>query len=214
MIVAENLGFIHKYIPGTSPCTLLVLHGTGGDENDMLGLGREVAPSMGILSPRGNVLEGGMPRFFRRLAVGVYDEADVIFRAGELAEFVRAAATHYGFDIQQLLALGYSNGANIAAATLLYQPGVLTGAVLFRPMLPMMPVPAPDLAGLPVFIAAATRDPYASVSDTEGLADRLQKAGARVTLRWTEGGHGLALPEVRQTADWISTLLNSGANPD
>ena len=128
--------FIHKFIPGTSGRTLLLLHGTGGNESDLLPLGRALDPAAALLSPRGKILEHGMPRFFRRLAEGVFDEKDLILRTHELADFIAAAAVKYGFDPKQLIAVGYSNGANIAASTLLLRPGTLAGAALLRGMVP------------------------------------------------------------------------------
>src|SRR5438128_2631452 len=142
------MNFTHRFVPAReSPPrrVLLLLHGTGGDENDMLPLGRELDPEAALLSPRGKILENGMPRFFRRLAEGVFDEADVIKRANELADFVGAAAARYEFDANQLIAVGYSNGANIAAAVLLLRPGTIISAVLFRAMVPLTPASEPNL---------------------------------------------------------------------
>src|SRR5690348_5341093 len=144
-----NLGFNHRFEPGNTLAapTLLLLHGTGGDENDLLGVGRSIAPAANLLSPRGNVTENGMPRFFRRFAEGIFDEADIRFRAQELVGFIAFAAVHYGFDAQRVIAFGYSNGANIAGATLLLHPPALAGAILIRPMVPLVPSQTPDLNG-------------------------------------------------------------------
>jgi phospholipase/carboxylesterase len=197
------VGDVHRFVAGTSGGTLLVLHGTGGDENDLLPLARQLAPEAHLLAPRGPVLEQGMPRFFRRLAAGVFDEADLARRTAELARFVRAAAARYRFDAARVVALGYSNGANIAASLLLSDGAVLAGAVLLRPVLPFEPRWLPDLAGKGVFIAAGQRDPYAPVERVEALADALRRAGAAVELAWNDGGHGLEPGEIDQAARWL-----------
>jgi len=199
-----SLEFIHRFEPGSSGDTLLVLHGTGGDESDLLPLAREIAPRDNLLSPRGQVLEHGMPRFFRRLDIGVFDEEDLTRRAGDLGRFVRAAAEQYGFDPSRVRALGYSNGANMAAALLLLDPGLLSGAALLRALLPILPPRPPDLSGTSVFIAAGRRDPYAPVERVEALASRLREAGAAVDLRWSDRGHELEPGEIDQTAAWLS----------
>src|SRR5215212_2248894 len=149
--------FIHQFIPaegGRSNRTLLLLHGTGGNENDMVPIGRDIDPAAALLSLRGNVLENGMPRFFRRLAEGVFDEEDVVRRANELADFIGMAATKYHFNPKQLTAVGYSNGANIAAAVLLLRPGTITSAILFRAMVPLTPDAKPDLDGTRALICS------------------------------------------------------------
>ncbi len=197
------VGDVHRFVAGTSGGTLLVLHGTGGDENDLLPLARELAPEANLLAPRGPVLEQGMPRFFRRLGVGVFDEADLERRTAELARFVRAAAARHGFDPARVVALGYSNGANIAASLLLRDGSVLAGAVLLRPVLPFEPLQLPDLAGRGVFIAAGRRDPYAPIERVEALADALRRAGAAVELAWSGGGHSLERGELDQAARWL-----------
>src|SRR3954463_16668755 len=144
-----DLEFSHVFEPrtGTSTPPVLLLHGTGGNEHDLLPLGRAVAPGSALLSPRGKVLENGMPRFFRRLAEGVFDEQDLIRRTHELADFIEEAAAHYGFDATKVVAIGYSNGANIAGGTLLLRPGILSGAALLRPMVPLIPQALPELKG-------------------------------------------------------------------
>jgi predicted esterase len=197
------VGDVHRFVAGTSGGTLLVLHGTGGDENDLLPLARQLAPEANLLAPRGPVLEQGMPRFFRRLAVGVFDQADLARRTAELARFVRDVAARYGFDAARVVALGYSNGANIAASLLLGDGSALAGAVLLRPVLPFEPRQLPDLAGKGVFIAAGRRDPYAPVASVEALAGVLERAGAAVDLAWSEGGHGLEPGELEQAARWL-----------
>jgi phospholipase/carboxylesterase len=197
------VGDVHRFVAGSSGGTLLVLHGTGGDENDLLPLARELAPDANLLAPRGPVLEQGMPRFFRRLAAGVFDEADLERRTAELGRFVRAAAARYGFDPARVVALGYSNGANIAASLLLRDGPVLAGAALLRPVLPFEPRQLLDLAGKSVFIAAGRRDPYAPVERVEALADALRRAGAAVETAWSDGGHGLEPGELDQAARWL-----------
>src|SRR3989441_10547584 len=186
--------FAHRYQPGAggSHVTLLLLAGTGGDESDLLPLGSAVAPQAALLSPRGKVLERGMPRFFRRLAEGVFDIEDLTRRTHELADFVEAAAGTYGFDAAQVVALGYSNGANIAASMLLLRPHVLAAAALLRPMLPLVPETLPDLRRTDVLIAAGQSDSLVPASSTRLLADLLQRSGAKVTGEWLGCGHGVA----------------------
>src|SRR5712692_4880772 len=160
----KKLGFVHKFLPksATGPdWTLLLLHGTGGDENDMVSLGRQLAPGASLLSPRGKVLENSLPRFFRRFSEGVFDEEDLKLRARELADFVREASSVYGFVRNSVVGVGYSNGANIAAALHLLFPRILRGSVLFRPMVPLVPKRLPDLSRIKVFIASGIRDPVA-----------------------------------------------------
>lgn len=203
--MSANLGFVHRFIPGDEDgATLLVLHGTGGNENDLIPLGRELAPGAAILSPRGQISENGAPRFFRRLAEGVFDMEDLIFRTHELAEFVDKAAEEYGFDQEKLVATGYSNGANIAASLILLHPGLLKAAVLFRSMVPLEPEVTPDLSGVPVFMAAGTRDSLIPPDNTEHLANILREAGAEVDLRWRDIGHPLVREEVTEARDWLS----------
>src|SRR5207245_1707060 len=148
--------FIHEFIPGSSPRTLLLLHGTGGNERDLISLGRELDQNASLLSPRGKVLENGMPRFFRRLAEGVFDLEDLQKRTHELADFVKAAAKHYKIDINKIVAVGYSNGANIAASMLLLRPEILSAAILFRAMVPLVPETQPDLSSVRVWIGAGS----------------------------------------------------------
>jgi predicted esterase len=197
-----ELSFRHRYLPGTSPRTLLVLHGTGGNEDDLLPLAREIAPDANLLSPRGQVLEHGMPRFFRRLAMGVFDEADIHRRAADLAAFIASAADAYGFDASAVYGFGYSNGANIAAALLLLHPTALAGAALLRPVLPLEPDTPPDLTGKPILIAAGERDPYSPRERVDALADRLTAAGAAVDVRWQPGGHELSREELELVRQW------------
>jgi predicted esterase len=197
--------FIHQFIPGVagSP-TLLLLHGTGGDETDLLGLGRSLDSDAALLSPRGKVLEQGMPRFFRRLAAGVFDRADLIRRTDELADFVADAATRYGFDSRGVIAVGFSNGANIAASMLLLRPETLAAAALFRPMVPLTPETLPDLARLPIFIGSGRQDPIVPVAEAEQLAALLRHAGAAVTMHWETGGHGLTQGDLDAAREWMA----------
>jgi predicted esterase len=199
-----DLGFAHVYQAGKP--TLLVLHGTGGDENDLVPLARMIDPSAGVLSPRGKVLERGMPRFFRRLAEGVFDVEDLKFRTSELADFISAAARHYALDPHHVIAAGFSNGANIAASLLLLRPGVLRAAMLFSPMVPLDVTPLPDLTGVPVFIGAGRTDPMVDSANTQRLADMLTQAGAEVTVRWKGGGHELTRDDVLAAQEWYTKL--------
>lgn len=201
-----NLGFTHRFVPGADPAApiLLLLHGTGGDEDDLLGLGKLLLSDAGLLSPRGKVLENGAPRFFRRLAAGVFDEVDLIARTAELATFVRDAAAAYEFDPKRVIGVGFSNGANIAAALLLMHPDVLGAAVLFRAMVPLKPPTMPDLASVPVYLSAGRFDTMIPPANTEQLAAMLREAGADVTLAWTPQGHNLTPDEVDAARRWLS----------
>ena len=207
--MSADLGFVHRYLPGedeSSP-TLLLLHGTGGNEEDLIPLGQELAPDAAFLSPRGKVSEYGAPRFFRRLAEGVFDQEDLLLRTHELAEFVEAASAEYGFDRSKLVAVGYSNGANVAASTILLHPGLLRAAVLFRAMVPFEPDLTPDLSGMPVFLAAGRMDRMIPPDNTQRLADILDEAGADVDLRWRDTGHPLTYEEVGEAKEWLSEVL-------
>lgn len=201
----QPLDFIHLYEPAASPDkpTLLLLHGTGGDERDLLPLGPKLIPGAGLLSPRGKVLERGMPRFFRRLTEGVFDLEDLKARAEDLAQFVTHAAAHYRFDPTRVIAAGFSNGANIAAGLLLLHPGTLHAAMLFSAMVPIVPDPLPKLHGAKVFMNGGRQDPMVEPANTQKLATLLQQSGADVTLRWTNGGHSLTSEDVDAAAAWI-----------
>jgi predicted esterase len=205
-LLETTLDFIHVYEPpaAADKPTLLVLHGTGGNEHDLLPLGRALIPGAGVLSPRGKVLERGMPRFFRRLAEGVFDLEDLRARTDELARFVARAAEHYGFDPSKVIGAGFSNGANIAASTLLLRPQTLAGAVLFSPMVPIVPETPPSLRDVKVFMSAGRQDPLVAPANTQRLADLLKQYGADVTLRWTEGGHSLTAADVDAAAEWMN----------
>ena len=198
--------FIHAFVPGTSNRTLLLLHGTGGNERDLIALGRELDPNAALLSPRGKVLENGMPRFFRRLAEGVFDLEDLKYRANELADFVAAAGEHYGFTSDNVVAVGYSNGANIAASMLLLRPEILGAAILFRAMVPLVPDKLPDLSSVCVWIGAGNQDPIIAPSETQRLVSLLRSAKADVTIRFFDAGHGLTNDEIDTAGRWLKDL--------
>lgn len=204
---AQDLGFQHFFEPGATGWTILLLHGTGGDEHDLVPLGRQLVPGAALLSPLGKVREGSAPRFFRRLAVGQLDIPDLLVRTDELAEFVRAAAAAYVLDPLRVVALGFSNGANIAVSLLLRHPGLLRGAALLRALLPYEPEQLPDLGGTDVLVAAGANDPYASPLDTERLVQTLERSGAAVTAHTEPGaGHGLTQHDLDVTARWLRLL--------
>ncbi len=203
----RDQGFVHRFFPGESGATLLLLHGTGGDENDLVPLGRELAPGAAILSPRGKVSEYGAARFFRRLAEGVFDHEDLVFRTHELADFIEATSEEYGFDLSKLVAVGYSNGANTAASLMLLHPGLLRAAVLFRAMVPFEPGDVPALSGMPIFLAAGRMDRMIPPENTERLVEILREAGADLDLRWRNTGHALTYEEVAQAKEWLSGLF-------
>ncbi|MEH7459818.1 alpha/beta hydrolase [Bacillus sp. JJ1127] len=188
--------------------TLLLLHGTGGNELDLLPLAGRIDDEASILSVRGNVLENGMPRFFRRLAEGVFDEEDLIFRTKELNEFLDEAAVTYGFDRKNIVAIGYSNGANIAASLLFHYQNALKGAILHHPMVPRRGIELPNLSGKSMFIAAGNNDPICSSMESEELQTLLEKAKANVTMHWENRGHQLTVSEVEAAAQWYRTFLN------
>jgi len=202
------LSYIHRFEPGADPTRppVLLLHGTGGDETDLLPLGREVAPGAALLSPRGNVLEGGAPRFFRRYREGLFDEDDVRRRANELADFVADARLAYG--IAAPVALGYSNGANIAAAVLLLRPKTLAGGILLRAMAPLANPPRSDLSGIPVLILSGLDDPIVSPASAERLALTLSAAGARVEREALRASHGLSQADVIRARAFFETEVS------
>jgi phospholipase/carboxylesterase len=201
-----DLGFIHRFITATQPSKppLLLLHGTGGDENDLVPLAAQLSSGAALLSPRGKVLENGMPRFFRRLAEGVFDLADLKVRTAELADFIAAARNAYGIDAS--VAVGFSNGANIAAALLLRRPDVLRGAVLLRAMLPFEPEPLPDLAGKPVLLLSGSNDTMISAAGRERLVAVLQAAGADLGYKALPTGHNLTQNDLTIAAQWLEQL--------
>jgi len=186
--------------------TLLLLHGTGGNEVDLLNLARIVDVEANVLSVRGNVLENGMPRFFKRLAEGVFDEKDLIFRTKELNAFLNEAAEQYGFNRNNIIAIGYSNGANIAASLLFHYQSSLRGAILHHPMVPRRGVELPNLKGKSVFIAAGMNDPICPSSESIELQSLLEKANAEVALHWENKGHQLTSTEIEAARVWYSSL--------
>jgi phospholipase/carboxylesterase len=198
--------FLHEFVPGTSHRTLLLLHGTGGNERDLIPLGRELDPDASLLSPRGKILENGMPRFFRRLAEGVFDLEDLKTRTNELADFVASAVRHYKLSADDIVGVGYSNGANIAASMLLLRPKIIRAAILFRAMVPLVPDKLPDLSSVRVWIGAGDQDPIIPASETKRLAELLRHAGADVTIRFFNAGHGLTNSEMEIAREWLTTL--------
>ena len=198
--------FIHEFVPGPSNRTLLLLHGTGGNERDLITLGRELDPNAALLSPRGKVLENGMQRFFRRLAEGVFDLEDLQKRTHELADFAAAAADRYDLDNTNIIAVGYSNGANIAASVLLLRAETFGGAILFRAMVPLIPDRIPDLSSVHVWIGAGNQDPIVPASEAEGLSELLRRTGAHVTIRFAKAGHGLTTEDLGAARHWLELL--------
>ena len=194
----------HIFQKGSNPLkpTLLMLHGTGGTENDLLPLADKIESESNVLSVRGNVLENGMPRFFRRLAEGIFDEEDLIFRTKELNDFLDEAAAKYDFDRNNILAIGYSNGANIAASLMFHYRDALAGAILHHPMVPRRGIALPDLSNKRVFIAAGTNDPICPAQESEDLKALLDQAGANVELHWENRGHQLTFDEVEAAGKW------------
>ena len=217
-----ELGFIHSFMPprleesrastttrrleidGKTFTTFLLLHGTGGNEQDLIPLAYKLDKSAAILSPRGKVLENGItPRFFRRLAEGVFDLEDLKFRTNELADFVIDASKTYNFDLQHVIAIGYSNGANIAASMLLLRPEILSSAILFHAMVPLVPQTLPDLTRKHIFMSSGLYDPIVSKQEAEKLFGLFKNAGAKVSLRWQESGHELTIEEIRKAKEWL-----------
>ena len=216
----SHLSFIHRFIPpkdiqsderarqlatgGKAFTTFLLLHGTGGNEQDLIPLAYELDKSAAILSPRGKVLENGIsPRFFHRLAEGVFDLEDLKFRTNELADFVIDASKTYNFDLQHIIAVGYSNGANIAASMLLLRPEILSSAILFRAMVPHVPEKLPDLNGKHILMSSGLYDPIVSRQEAERLFGLFKIAGANISLSWQESGHELAMEEIWKAKEWL-----------
>ena len=198
--------FIHEFVPGKSDRTLLLLHGTGGTERDLIPLGQELDSNASLLSPRGKVLENGMPRFFRRLGEGVFDLEDLHKRTQELADFMIDASRHYKIDNKQIVAVGYSNGANIAASMLLLRPEVVRAAILFRAMVPLIPQKQPNLSSKSIFISEGDHDPIVSAAEAGRLAGLLRNAGANVTIRFLQSGHELTSEDVDLAREWLTHL--------
>lgn len=202
----DRLPFIHRFEPASrlEAPPLLLLHGTGGDEHDLLQLGRLISPGSALLSPRGKVMENGMPRFFRRHAEGVFDEDDVRLRANELADFVDAARNAYG--IGKPVAAGFSNGANIAAAVLLLRPEALAGAILLRAMVPLSHPPKVDLSGKRILMVSGEHDPIVPRENAAHLASLLSARGAQVDSHALPIGHQLSQADLTLAGRWISAL--------
>jgi phospholipase/carboxylesterase len=208
----NQLGFMHKFIPSNKKerlegreevLTFLLLHGTGGNEEDLIPIGHEISSEAAILSPRGKVLEDEMPRFFRRLAEGVFDIEDLKFRTNELADFVKAASKAYGFDMQHVIAVGYSNGANIASSMLLLRSEILSAAILFRAMVPLVPEVLPNLTDKRIFMSSGLHDPIVPKREVESLSSLFKKVGAEVSLYWQNSGHELRIAEVKKAKEWL-----------
>ncbi|MCL4245377.1 MAG: alpha/beta hydrolase [Candidatus Dadabacteria bacterium] len=205
--MTKDLDFIHKYVPASdaeSGEAVFIFHGTGGDEESLLPVASAIMPGAAVVSPRGKVLENGMPRFFRRLAEGVFDLEDLHVRTEELAKFVESARTAYGLEGKKLVAAGYSNGANIAASILLTYPGVFSKAALFHPMVPFVPERLPDLSGTEVLITAGTNDPIVVPEGTRELARLLRQSGALVDVFWHDRGHSLTSEELSAAGTFLA----------
>jgi len=203
----DDLGFHHRFVegePSGDGVTLLLLHGTGGDESDLIPLGQALAPRAAMLSPRGRVLENGMPRFFHRLAEGVFDQIDLREQTDKLVQFIEGAAKAYHLRKDRIVAVGYSNGANIASSVLLTHPSLLAAAVLFRPMVPFSPSKTLDLRDAKVFIAAGNRDTIVSPQETSRLVEIFENSGAVVTTFWHNGGHELGQDDLDAAERWVS----------
>lgn len=204
----NGLDFIHRFISANSKAkksslTLLLLHGTGGTEHDLIPLGNELTPDASILSVRGKVLENGMPRFFRRLDEGVFDLEDLKMRTDELADFILKSSSIYDFDLKRLVAVGYSNGANIGASVLLRRPEVLAGAILFRAMVPFVPDVLPDLSKKFIILLEGMRDPIVSKQEAESLSKIFNKAHSNVTIKWQGSGHNLTQEDIDSAKKWL-----------
>ena len=204
----NGLDFIHRFISANSKAnksslTLLLLHGTGGTEDDLIPLGNELTLDASILSVRGKVLENGMPRFFRRLEEGVFDLEDLKMRTDELADFILKSSSIYDFDLKRLVAVGYSNGANIGASVLLRRPEVLAGAILFRAMVPFIPDVLPDLSKKFIILLEGMRDPIVSRQEAESLLKIFNKAHSNVTIKWQGSGHNLTQEDIESAKKWL-----------
>jgi phospholipase/carboxylesterase len=217
MIRSNNFGFTHIFInrkdSGSNDLaknlTLVLLHGTGGNEEDLIPLGKEIEPTASILSPRGKVLENGMPRFFRRLAEGVFDMEDLKFRTHELANFIQQCSLHYKFDLRKTIAIGFSNGANIAVSLLLLRPDVFEGAILFRAMISLVPNSLPDLSNKKLLLSAGVNDPIVSRMETESLYRLFQNANTNIVLKWENSSHNLIKEDIVAARKWISNNFSN-----
>ena len=202
------LTFIHNFVPGKLPSTVLVLHGQGGDENDLLPIARALAPGAAFLSPRGKAMEAGMARFFARVSPDVFDETEVRTRTAELAEWIGAAVAEYKLDATKVFAFGFSNGASIAASTMLLHPGVLAGALLLRPRTIVEPAELPDLRGAPVLVIAGQKDEKMPQGAGEHLARLLGRAGASVEMAMADAGHDLTPQGFAAGKIWFGRVLS------
>lgn len=207
----DTLVHVHRPPVGDDPLTLLLLHGTGATEHDLLPLGEVLAPGARLLSPRGRVSEQGMARWFRRHAEGVFDQRDLVARTHELGDWVEEAIGAYAADPTRVVAAGFSNGANIAGALLLLRPGLLRAAALFAPMLPLEPESLPDLASTAVHLSAGRTDPIGPPEQVERLAAMLTDAGASVELHWHEGGHQLTRGQAETARAWLERWRDASA---
>jgi phospholipase/carboxylesterase len=198
------LPFVHQFVPGQSNLLLVLFHGTGGNENDLVPLGRALAPGAALLSPRGKVLENGMPRYFRRIAEGVFDEKDLRERAAEMSAFLGEARKEYKLESAKTILCGYSNGANIAASLFLLHPDELAGGILFRPMLPLHVDHPSELPGIPLYMASGRNDPLVPVESVLALEKCFRESGAEVTLHWSDEGHRPASHEFSEARNWLT----------
>lgn len=204
-----DFSLVHRFVPGTDPSApaLLLLHGTGGNEDELLSVGRQLWPGAPLLSPRGPVLEGGMARFFRRHAPGVFDVEDLRHRTHDLANFVLAAVSHYELDLSRLVWVGYSNGANIAASTLLLRPEVIGAAILWHAQIPFRPDQPPNLARHEVLMTAGREDPIVPPTETEKLNELLMSCGAAVQIAWYPAGHALSRDDIDAGRRWLRGVV-------
>ena len=210
----SKLGFIHRFIPASASSlkrnknnlpVLLLLHGTGGNEDDLLPVGKMLCQDCTLLSPRGMVIENGMPRFFRRLAEGIFDTEDLKYRTHELADFIDKASHSYGFEMNKIIAVGFSNGANIAASMFLLRPEVLSGAILFRAMVPFEPESLPDLSSKHILLSEGLHDPIVSKHEAERLFEILKKSRSKITLKWQKLGHNLTEDDITMAKEWLTS---------
>ena len=205
--MGNELNHIHRFIPSANPLndkTLLLLHGTAGNEDSLLPIADIILPESAVLSPRGKVLENGMPRFFRRLSEGVFDLDDMRVRTRELASFIQDSAAFYNTKSNKIIAAGYSNGANIASSVIFTFPGLISKAALYHPMIPYVPETEPDLSGLKVLITAGTNDPIVTEKETRELQDLYEQFGAEVQIFWHDMGHSLTREELHRTKAFLS----------
>jgi phospholipase/carboxylesterase len=201
----KPMQYIYQSAGNASAYTLLLLHGTGGDEQDLLPLAPRLGNGFNVVSLRGNVEENGMPRFFRRLAMGVFDEKDVHFRTHEMIHFLKELAADEGFDSNKIIALGYSNGANIAGATLMLYPELLAGAILFRPMQPLsgLETSFETQRQQPVFMSSGTQDNTVNPAATAAYATLLNANGFKVSDYEINTGHQLTQQDITLAAKWM-----------